>query len=237
MSRSRATRRERRSGVGLTERFIVWGAGGHARVVADVIESSGNAVAAFVDRRPRDQIPDLDLVVRLIDQSVFEGENLAHAVLPDSCTAVALGIGDNRRRRQALAAVGALPMPAVVHPSAVVSRSASVGRAVVVCPLAVINAQAVIGDGAIVNSSAVIEHDCVLGAASHISPGAVLTGAVTVGSCAWIGAGAVVLPGRRIGEAAIVGAGAVVTRDVGAGTTVVGNPARILHARELLGDT
>ena len=42
-----------------------------------------------------------------------------------------------------------------------------------------------------------------------------------------IGAGAVILPGIRIGRAAMVGAGSVVTRDVPAGATVVGNPARI----------
>ncbi|HEY2054170.1 MAG TPA: DapH/DapD/GlmU-related protein [Solirubrobacterales bacterium] len=43
-----------------------------------------------------------------------------------------------------------------------------------------------------------------------------------------IGSGATVLGGVRIGAGALVGAGAVVTRDVAAGTTVVGNPARVL---------
>jgi acetyltransferase-like isoleucine patch superfamily enzyme len=42
-----------------------------------------------------------------------------------------------------------------------------------------------------------------------------------------IGAGAIILPGLTIGEGAIVGAGAVVTKDVPAGATVAGNPARI----------
>ncbi|MEO5756560.1 MAG: sugar O-acetyltransferase [Mesorhizobium sp.] len=49
---------------------------------------------------------------------------------------------------------------------------------------------------------------------------------VEIGANAWIGGSAVILGGVRIGEAAIVGAGAVVTRDVPAGTTVVGNPAK-----------
>ncbi|PDT03975.1 maltose acetyltransferase [Rhizobium chutanense] len=50
---------------------------------------------------------------------------------------------------------------------------------------------------------------------------------VTIGPDVWIGGGAIVLGGVTIGERAIVGAGAVVTKDVPAGVTVVGNPARI----------
>jgi len=47
-----------------------------------------------------------------------------------------------------------------------------------------------------------------------------------IGRNVWIGAGALILPGVSIGDDAIVGAGSVVTRDVAAGATVVGNPAR-----------
>lgn len=51
---------------------------------------------------------------------------------------------------------------------------------------------------------------------------------VTIGRNVWIGGGALVLPGVTIGDDAIVGAGSVVTRDVAAGTTVAGVPARVI---------
>ncbi len=49
---------------------------------------------------------------------------------------------------------------------------------------------------------------------------------VSLGQNVWIGGGAILMPGVTIGDAAIVGAGSVVLKNVGPGTTVVGNPAR-----------
>jgi maltose O-acetyltransferase len=53
---------------------------------------------------------------------------------------------------------------------------------------------------------------------------------VTIGNNVWIGGGAIILPGIRIFDGAIIGAGSVVTKDVAAGRTVVGNPARLVSA-------
>ena len=49
---------------------------------------------------------------------------------------------------------------------------------------------------------------------------------VRIGRDVWIGGGAIILPGITIGDGALIGAGSVVTRDVRAGVTVTGNPAR-----------
>ncbi|EJW09854.1 Maltose O-acetyltransferase [Rhodovulum sp. PH10] len=50
---------------------------------------------------------------------------------------------------------------------------------------------------------------------------------ITIGRNVWIGGGAILLPGVTIGDDAVIGAGSVVTRDVPAGATAFGNPARL----------
>jgi len=199
--------------------LLIWGASGHGKVVADVAERCGYTIAAFVDDDPA------KIGGRFGGLPVVAPADLPQ-VWPEA--GMAMGIGHNGQRAAAFARARASGrrLPALVHPSAVVARTARVGEATVVCAAAVINPDAVVGIAAIINSGAVVEHDCVVGDFAHVSPGAVLGGAATAGHRAHVGAGAVVLPLRRAGDDAVLGAGAVVTRDVPGGATVVGVPAR-----------
>jgi UDP-perosamine 4-acetyltransferase len=211
-------------------RFLVWGAGGHGKVVADLVRAAGFTVAGFIDGNTalfgRQVEPGGGCIV--MTEEEFARQLLVPAALRGVADAVALAIGANQVRIGRLhqaAGAGALPLPPLRHPSATVSPSAVLGDATVVFAGAVINADARIGAAVIVNSAAVIEHDCRVGDGAHISPGAVLAGGVNVGARAWVGAGAIVIQGVSIGADAVVGAGAVVIRDVSGGARVAGVPA------------
>jgi sugar O-acyltransferase (sialic acid O-acetyltransferase NeuD family) len=122
-----------------------------------------------------------------------------------------------------------IPFGQLIHPSAVVARSARLGSGVVVGATAVIGAQTTIADQVTINRGALIGHHVTVGPFATIQPGAIIGGAGTVGARAYVAMGARVLERLSIGEGALVGAGAVVTRDVAAGDRVVGVPARAME--------
>lgn len=212
-------------------RYLVWGAGGHGRVVADLVRAVGATVVGFVDRDgPAGEAADPGADGVVTSEAELRAA-LARGELPAGCDAVVPALGDNALRWAALQSLGGRTAPALLHPAATLSPTARVAEGSVVMAAAVVNAGARVGPAAIVNTGAVVEHDCTLGPAVHVSPGAVLAGAVKVGARAWIGAGATVIQGLSVGPDAVVGAGAVVIRDVPAGATVVGNPARPIRPR------
>lgn len=195
--------------------IILVGGGGHAKVVLDAIIATDTSVRGFVD--DRQSCPLAGVIERL--GALHEIDNDARRFL---C------IGDLATRRRVLAnSAGACFAAPVIHPSAVVSPSASIAEGVFVAPGAVINADARIEPHAIINSGAIVEHDCRVGENAHIAPGVVLGGGAVVGVDVLVGMGARVLPGVVLGNRSTLGAGAVAVHDLPQGETATGTPARV----------
>jgi len=202
--------------------LLVYGAGGHGKVVADVARSAGWVVVGFIDdAQARDGATIGGLPVRSLAE--WQAAPPVHLV-----PVVALGVGDNTARARCHARLleAGFEVVSVVHCSAVVAPTARIGQGTVVMACAAVNPDATLGAGCIVNTGAVVEHDCALGDYVHLSPNAALGGNVAIGHRSHLGLGAVALPGVRIGAEVRVGAGAAVIRDVQDGLTVVGVPAR-----------
>lgn len=204
----------------MTDALRCWvhGAGGHAKVVADVVRSAGGVVLGFVeDARERWGQQHAGLPIVSFEEAVASGAR--HFVS---------GVGGHLGRAQGLerARAAGFELPVVVHARAVVAPSAALGAGTVVMAGAVINPDARVGLGVIVNTGAVVEHDNRVGDYVLLGPNVSLGGTVAVGARTLVGVGATVLPNLHVGADVRVGGGAVVTRDVADGLTVVGVPAR-----------
>jgi sugar O-acyltransferase (sialic acid O-acetyltransferase NeuD family) len=206
--------------------IVIVGAGGHGKVVADIVRAGGAfEVAAFVDELALGRDGDLYLGAR-----VYAGEDgLARARAKGLAYAIA-AFADCKARLgccERLQANG-FEIVSVVHPRAMVSPDVSIGAGTMIAAGAVVTTAARLGESVIVNTGATVDHDCVLEDAVHIEPGAHLAGSVHIGRGTTIGIGAVVTKGRRIGAHTHVGAGAVVTRDLPDGVVAWGVPARVI---------
>jgi sugar O-acyltransferase (sialic acid O-acetyltransferase NeuD family) len=182
--------------------LIVFGAGGHGAVVAELAQACGRRVLGFAE------LDRARLGERVLGWAVawHQDELLAMDALPEGAQA-ALGVGFNGpRARLAALLEGRLAGP-LVHPRAYLSPSASLGPGSVVFALAAVQSRARLGAGVIVNTGAVVEHDCDVADFAHVAPNATLCGSVTVGARALVGAGAVAPPGLTVPADALVKAG------------------------------
>jgi sugar O-acyltransferase (sialic acid O-acetyltransferase NeuD family) len=207
------------------EPVVMWGAGGHATVVAECIHSIPRFVLAGVLVDPvwiaSAKASLAHLVIGGMEQlPVLRDKGIWNAV-------VAVGQNDVRVAiSQSLIAHG-LSLPTLVSPSARVSPSATIGDGSVILPGAVINADARIGRFCIINTGAIVEHGVELGDGVHVCPRAVIAGDVKVGSHTWLGLGAMVIEKLTIGSRTMIGAGAVVVDNVPSDVVAYGVPARI----------
>lgn len=205
------------------------GAGGHARVVLEVLAAAGGCeIVGLLD--PRQDLWGTDVH----GVKVLGGDDLLDGLFADGVRATFLGLGvatDCRPRIRLYQVVRSkgFEMLAAIHPTAVIARSASIGRAANIFAGAIVNAAARIGENVIVNTGAIVEHDCEVHDHAHLATGVRLGGSAVIGEGAFIGMGTCVLPNVRVGCQSVVGAGAVVVSDVPDYCVAVGMPARVIR--------
>jgi len=203
---------------------IVLGAGGHAKVLIDMLRLRGHEILGIADADTGKH------GATYAGCRVIGGDD---AVLQHDPGRIRLvnGVGSTgqpqaRRRLFEEFTRSGYVFESVTHPSAVIAGDAVLEEGAQVMAGAVIQPGSRIGMNAIVNTAASVDHDCTVGAHVHLAPGAVLSGNVRVGDGTHIGTGACVIQGIAIGEGCVIGAGAVVLEDISAGMRAAGVPAR-----------
>lgn len=197
---------------------ILIGAGGHAKVLAEVL------------------ISQFRNVIGILDPIVPKGRLIfGIPVLGDDSAVVAYEPGDV----ELVNGIGSVPgkdfrwsvarsfrekgyrFTRVIHPSSIVSKSAVLAAGVQVMAGCVLQTGASIGQDTIVNTHASVDHDCIIGSDCHIAPGVTLGGGVRVGERVHIGTGSSVIENIEIGAGAVIGAGSVIYRNVLPGERVI----------------
>ena len=189
--------------------IYIYGASGHGLVVADMARACGFDDIVFID----------------------DGENkypTFEDIKQDHNIPIAFGIGSNKIRAKLFEKVqeSGFEIVSLIHPSAIISLSAKIGKGTVVMSNAVVNAKATIGEGVIFNTSCVVEHECMVENFVHISPNVALAGDVKVGKSTHIGIGSNVIQGIIIGNNVVIGAGSTVVKDINNFKKAYGNPCK-----------
>lgn len=205
------------------QRVVILGAGGHGRVVAELLAQDPRVeLAGTLDPRGGEipGVPHLggdEQLPRLRSEGV------------DSVV-VAVGALGNPRLRQRLCELvlsHGLTLARVTAASAYISPSAQIEAGVQILPISVVNSAARIGQGTVVYSGAVVEHDCRVGRYVLVAPRAAIAGGVVIGDRTQIGIGAVIREGIQIASDTIIGAGAVVVKNIEEPGCYFGVPARM----------
>lgn len=205
--------------------LVIWGASGHALVVADIVRRQGAyRIVGFLDN-----VNPGRRGAEFCGASILGGEEQLAPLLEQGVRHILLGFGDCRMRLELTGVLQSqgFSLPVAVHPQSIVAEDVVLGAGTVIAGGVVVNPSAKVGRSVIINTTACVDHECIIGDAAHICPGVRLAGRVEVGQATQIGIGAIVIDKIHIGARVLIGAGAVVVSDIPDSVVAYGIPARI----------
>jgi sugar O-acyltransferase (sialic acid O-acetyltransferase NeuD family) len=194
--------------------IVILGGGGHASVLADLIALKGWSVEGFVapENNPIKGFSDIPYLGN--DRVLFEKGFLREVYLINGIGAISPEGNIARFRLYTQYKNMGYDFLTLIHPSAMVAKTAQIGEGVQIMAGVVIQPNIIICANTIINTRASIDHDCQIGHSVHVAPGVTLSGNVTVNDHALIGVGSTVIQGISIGEQAMVCAGSVVVSNI-----------------------
>lgn len=216
------------------KRFAIFGASGFGREVLPVLREQ----LQQTEHRPWDLV--------FVDDNPPAPEFNGHPVMtyaqwltePAASRHISLAIANSgvREKLAVRCAADGVAFFEVKAANVVVMDEVQIDPGAVLCPFVTLTSNIRIGRQFHANIYSYIAHDCVIGDFVTFAPGVHCNGNVVVEDHAYIGTGAILRQGKPgepllIGRGAVVGMGAVVTKNVAPGTTVVGNPARLMPQR------
>lgn len=205
------------------EEIVIIGAGGHSKVIIDIIEKRKillnqkiKILGILDDNYKEKKFLGYDYLGKIEDYKKLKNYKTQKFIL---------AIGSNEIRFKLVNQLD-LNYITLIHPSVILGSEINIGAGTVIMAGAIINSFTSIGNHTIINTGAIVEHDCKIKDYVHISPRAVLAGGVSIEEKTWIGAGSTIIQGIKIGKEVLVGAGSVVVKDISNFKKVLGVPAK-----------
>ncbi len=210
----------------MRKKIVIWGASGHAMVVADIVKLIDSyELVGFLDDINPERRSSL-----FCGFPIFGGKEQLDDLKRIGVSHILFGFGNCEARLKLTELVRArgFNLATAIHPQAIIGGNVSIGEGTVIVAGAVVNTGANIGENVIINTLASVDHECVVEDGVHICPGVHLAGRVIVGRASWLSIGVIVMDRIRIGAVTIIGAGAVVVKDIPDGVLALGVPAKVV---------
>lgn len=200
-------------------KFVIFGAGGHALSIADLLSNIENSKFFFCTDQDSFPVP-----------KGFDQIPLSHLKANSKEFEVIIGVGNLQKRKGLLLELSSSNciFPTVVHPRAYVSKSASIGKGTVIFSNSYVGPGVQIGDFVIVNTNTVVEHNSRVSDYTVLSPSVTLAGNVNIGESTFIGMGVSVSPDVSIGKGCTIGANSFVNSSIPSDSKAYGSPAKVI---------
>jgi len=213
-----------------TETIVIYGAGGHAKVIADILRLTEQyEIIGFLDdNNPQKYGNDF------YGSYIIGGKEKLNLIKKNGTVNIIIGFGNNyiRLRLGGMLKKIGFNLVSAIHPTSILARDISIGPGTVVAAGVIINPESHIGENVIINTNVTIDHECNIQDGVHISPGVIIAGNVNVGKGSWIGVGAIISDHIIIGSGSIIGAGAVVVNNIPNDVVAYGFPAKPIRRVE-----
>ena len=192
------------------------GAGGHSKVIIDIIRELGNYnIVGIYDDNKTGYFSEIKIIGKISEIN----NNKDYFII---------GIGNDKIRKKIAEEYNQLKWATLIHPKTIISKTATIKEGTVVCAGAIIQTEVEIGKHCIINTNCNIDHESTIGDYCSICPSSTICGQVKVGESSFIGANSTIIQTIEVGKECIIGAGSVVIRNIQNNSNVVGNPAKII---------
>jgi sugar O-acyltransferase (sialic acid O-acetyltransferase NeuD family) len=192
------------------------GAGGHSKVIIDIIHELGNYnIIGIYDDNKTGYFSGIKIIGKI---SEIENKKSDYFII---------GIGNDKIRKK-IAEEYQLKWATLIHPKTIISKTAIIKEGTVICAGAIIQTEVEIGKHCIINTNCNIDHESIIENYCSICPSSTICGQVKVGESSFIGANSTIIQTIEVGKECIIGAGSVVIRNIPNNSKAVGNPAKII---------